>query len=250
MKRCFDFISAFVGLLILSPLLVVVIVLIWLQDFHSPFYMAPRMRRRGVTFKMVKLRSMVSNADKIGGTSTAGTDKRITWVGRFIRKLKLDEFSQLWNVLIGDMSLVGPRPQAPFDASLYTEEENKLFEVRPGITDFSSIVFADEGDILKDAEDADLQYNQVIRPWKSRLGLFYAKHHSLMIDIKLIFLTLLGIISRDYALRGVQKILNDLAADETLVRVAGRKEELKPFPPPGGNEIVESLSESDQKSSV
>jgi lipopolysaccharide/colanic/teichoic acid biosynthesis glycosyltransferase len=250
MKRCFDFISALIGLLILFPLLAVVIILIWLQDFHSPLYMAPRMRRRGVKFKMVKLRSMVSNADKIGGTSTAGTDKRITWVGRIIRKLKLDEFSQLWNVLKGDMSLVGPRPQAPFDANLYTEEENKLFDVRPGITDFSSIVFADEGDILKDAEDADLKYNQVIRPWKSRLGLYYVKHHSLMIDIKLIFLTVFGIISRDYALRGVQKILNDLAADETLVRVAGRKEELKPFPPPGMDKIVESLLQSDQKSSV
>jgi lipopolysaccharide/colanic/teichoic acid biosynthesis glycosyltransferase len=249
-KRSFDFFFALLGLIILSPLLLLFMLLIWLQDFSSPFYIAPRMRKKDVIFKMVKLRSMVNNADKIGGTSTSGTDRRITWVGHFIRKFKLDEFSQLWNVVKGDMSLVGPRPQAAFDASFYTEEENKLFDVRPGITDLSSIVFADEGDILKDAEDADLKYNQVIRPWKSRLGLFYVKHHSLMIDIQLIVLTIFGIVSREYALRGVKKILKDLGADETLVRIAERKEELKPYAPPGSNEIVESLVVDDPESSA
>ena len=244
MKRCFDLLSAFIGLIIFSPLIAIVILLVWLQDFHSPFYLAPRMRRLGVTFKMVKLRSMVSNADKIGGTSTAGTDKRIPWVGRFIRKLKLDEFSQLWNVLIGDMSLVGPRPQAPFDASLYTEEENRLFEVRPGITDFSSIVFADEGDILADAEDPDLLYNQIIRPWKSRLGIFYVENHSVSLDIKLILLTLIGIVSRSQALSGVQNILNNMGADPQLIKVAGRQGELEPFPPPGATKVVEQLKAS------
>ncbi|MDA7670541.1 sugar transferase [Verrucomicrobia bacterium] len=249
-KRLFDFCFALLGLTVLSPFLLLFMLLIWLQDFCSPFYIAPRMRKKDVIFKMAKLRSMVTNADRIGGTSTSGTDQRITWVGHFIRRFKLDEFSQLWNVLIGDMSLVGPRPQAAFDASFYTEEENKLFDVRPGITDFSSIVFADESDILKDAEDADLKYNQVIRPWKSRFGLFYVKHHSLMVDIKLIFLTVFGIVSREYALHGLQKILKDLGAEETLVRIAGRKEELKPYPPPGSNEIVESLVVDDPESSA
>ena len=240
-KRLFDFFFALLGLMILSPLLLLFMLLIWLQDFNSPLYIAPRMRKKGVMFNMVKLRSMVTNADKIGGTSTSGSDKRITWVGNFIRRFKLDEFSQLWNVLIGDMSLVGPRPQAPFDASFYTEEEERLFEVCPGITDFSSIVFADEGDILKGAANADLRYNQIIRPWKSRLGLFYVENHSLMIDIKLIFLTVLCVFSRENALRGVQRILKDLGADETIVKIAGRKDVLKPYPPPGSNEIVESL---------
>jgi lipopolysaccharide/colanic/teichoic acid biosynthesis glycosyltransferase len=242
LKRSFDFFFALLGLTVLSPLLIVVIILIWLQDFHSPFYMAPRMRRRGVTFRMVKLRSMVSNADKIGGTSTAGTDKRITWIGHFIRKFKLDEFSQLWNVLIGDMSLVGPRPQAQFDASLYTEEENRLFEVRPGITDFSSIVFADEGDILAGADDPDLLYNQIIRPWKSRLGIFYVDHHSVSVDIKLIMLTLIGIVSRSRALSGVQSLLAKMGADPQLIQVAGRQDRLEPFPPPGSIRVVEHLS--------
>lgn len=241
MKRSLDIIFALSGLLVLSPLLVVVILLIWLQDFHSPFYMAPRMRRRGETFKMVKLRSMVTNADKMGGTSTAGTDKRITWIGRFIRKFKLDEFSQLWNVLKGDMSLVGPRPQAPFDAGMYTDEENRLFEVRPGITDFSSIVFADEGDILAGAEDPDLLYNQIIRPWKSRLGIFYVDHQSVGVDFKLITLTVLGIFSRESVLKSTQKMLIKMGATEQLVEVAGRQKKLEPLPPPGATSIVLNL---------
>lgn len=237
MKRLFDVSSAFFGLVLLSPILVPTMILIWLQDFHSPLYIAPRILRPGEKFKMYKLRSMVANADKIGGTSTAGTDKRITWLGRFTRKCKLDEVSQLWNVFVGDMSLVGPRPQAERDASLYTDEENRLFDVRPGITDFSSIVFSDEGDILAGSDNADLKYNQVIRPWKSRLSLFYVSNGNFWVDLKLIILTLLAIVSRPAALKGVQKLLRQLQADEQLIEVAGRECELKPFPPPGAEAV-------------
>jgi len=180
---------------------------------------------------------MVANADKIGGTSTSGSDMRITWVGRFIRKCKLDEVSQLWNVFVGDMSLVGPRPQAERDASLYTDEENGLFAARPGITDFSSIVFSDEGDILAGSDNPDLKYNQVIRPWKSRLGLFYIERRTFWIDFQLIILTLTAIVSRRAALRGVQKLLRPLGADEKLIEIAGRESELLPYPPPGSDEV-------------
>jgi lipopolysaccharide/colanic/teichoic acid biosynthesis glycosyltransferase len=107
---------------------------------------------------------MVVNADKIGGISTAATDRRITPVGRLVRAYKLDELVQLWNVLKGDMSLVGPRPQVQTDAALYTQAEKRMLTVRPGITDPASIVFSDEGDILKDSADPDLLYNQIIRP--------------------------------------------------------------------------------------
>ncbi len=238
-KRLFDFVASLFGLVVFSPVLIPTMLLIWLQDFCSPFYVAPRMRRPGEKFKMYKLRSMVTNADKLGGTSTAGTDKRITWVGRFIRKCKLDEVSQLWNVLIGDMSLVGPRPQAERDAGLYTDEENHLFDVRPGITDFSSIVFSDEGEILAGSENPDLRYNQVIRPWKSRLGLFYVKHQSMSVDFGLILLTLTAIISRPTALKGVRFLLRRLGADGSIIEVAGRQKELTPFPPPG-TELVET----------
>ena len=145
--------------------------LVYRQDKESPFYMAPRVGRNNTIFKMAKLRSMVSNADKSGVDSTSANDSRITPIGHKIRKYKLDELTQLWNVFIGDMSLVGPRPNVQRDVDLYTKDEKNLLNVRPGITDFSSIVFSDEGDILKDKKDPDLSYNQLIRPWKSRLGL-------------------------------------------------------------------------------
>ena len=233
MKRLLDVFVSFFGLLFLSPVLLLFMLLIWLQDFRSPFYIAPRVRRRGQTFKMLKLRSMVVNADRLGGASTAVTDRRITWVGRLIRRYKLDEFSQLWNVLKGEMSLVGPRPQVQRDVDLYTEEEYRLFNAKPGITDFSSIVFSDEGDILKDSSDPDLKYNQVIRPWKSRLGLFYVKHQGAVLDVKLVLITLVAIISRPRALAGVQRLLRALGAEEQLIKVASRTEPLTPHPPPG-----------------
>ena len=217
----------------MSPVFGVFLLLIWLQDYHSPFYIAPRVRRRGELFCMVKLRSMVVNADKVGGSSTASTDRRVTWVGRLIRRYKLDEFSQLWNVLKGEMSLVGPRPQVQADVNLYTEQEYHLLDVPPGITDFSSIVFSDEGEILKGSSDPDLKYNQVIRPWKSRLGLFYVKHQGVSVDIQLVALTVVAIFSRPKALAGVQRLLRKLGADAQLIQVAGRSEPLVPFPPPG-----------------
>jgi lipopolysaccharide/colanic/teichoic acid biosynthesis glycosyltransferase len=241
LKRLFDITVSFCGLLVLWPLLLFFMALIWLQDFCNPFYIAPRARTRRSTFNMVKLRSMVRHADKKGGASTAVNDRRITWVGRIIRKTKFDEVPQLWNVLVGDMSLVGPRPQVLRDVALYTEEEYHLFDVRPGVTDFSSIVFSDEGEILKGTKDPDLSYNQLIRPWKSRLGIFYAKHHGLSIDLQLIALTVLSIVSRPQALRGVQRLLCGMGAGEELVSVAGRNQTLHPYPPPGA-ETVETRS--------
>lgn len=232
-KRLFDIVVSFFGLLFLSPFLVVSMLLIWLQDYCSPFYIAPRARARGHTFSMVKLRSMVKNADKLGGASTAANDRRITWVGKLIRKTKFDEVPQLWNVLVGDMSLVGPRPQVMRDVALYTEEEFNLFVARPGITDFASIVFSDEGDILRGSENPDLKYNQVIRPWKSRLGILYTQKQSVWVDVQLILLTLLTIVSRERALGGVQRLLQKLNADEQLIVIAGRKMPLPAVPPPG-----------------
>ncbi len=232
-KRLFDILVSFFGLLFLSPFLLLFMLLIWLQDYCHPFYIAPRARARGRTFNMVKLRSMVKNADKLGGASTAANDRRITWVGKLIRKTKFDEVPQLWNVLVGEMSLVGPRPQVMRDVGLYTEEEYHLFDARPGITDFASIVFSDEGDILRGAENPDLKYNQVIRPWKSRLGLFYTQHQSVFVDLQLIALTVCAILSRPTALRGIVALLTRLGADSQLIRAASRVDPLLPHPPPG-----------------
>jgi lipopolysaccharide/colanic/teichoic acid biosynthesis glycosyltransferase len=238
LKRAFDLTVSLIGLTIASPFLLLIAVAIWLQDFHSPFYLAPRVARGGGTFTMVKFRSMVIHADKSGVNSTATTDQRITPVGRFVRAYKIDEIVQLWNVLKGDMSLVGPRPQVKADAALYTAEERKMLTVRPGITDLASIVFADEGEILRDSRDPDLLYNQIIRPWKSRLALLYVEKRTFLMDIWLIILTAAAIVSRRWALRKIRSLLESWAADPLLLRMADRNEPLLPFPPPGAAEVV------------
>jgi len=240
MKRIFDIVVSLIGLILTSSVIVPVMILVWLQDFHSPFYIPPRVGKKMKIFHMVKLRSMVIGADKSGVDSTSGDDKRITWIGRLIRKFKLDELSQLLNVFCGQMSLVGPRPNVEREVNLYTEEEKHLLDVRPGITDLSSIVFSDEGDILAGSDDPDLKYNQVIRPWKSRLGLLYIENQSFFLDIKIIVLTVFAIISKPIALRGINKILEKIDADPELVKVALRQEPLYPFPPPGSTEIVKN----------
>lgn len=242
LKRLVDISLSAFGLIVTAPVTVPTLVAIWLQDYHSPFYIAPRVGEGGRLFRMVKLRSMVVNADRSGVDSTGGKDPRITAVGRFVRRYKLDELSQLWNVLIGEMSLVGPRPNVKRETDLYTAEERRLLTVKPGITDLSSIVFSDEGDILKDEADPDLAYNQLIRPWKSRLGLIYIDHRSLWLDFRLIGFTVVAIVSRDRALAEVNKILAELGAPDELVRVALRRDRLVPHPPPGATEIVTGRS--------
>ena len=226
------------GLIVASPVLVPATIAIWLQDCHSPLYIAPRVGRDGRIFRMVKLRSMVVNADKSGVDSTGAQDRRITAIGRFVRRGKLDELTQLWNVLIGDMSLVGPRPNVKRETDLYTAVERKLLTVQPGITDLASIVFADEGEILADKPDPDIAYNQLIRPWKSRLGLFYIERRSLLLDAGLCALTLVAIVKRPAALAGVAWTLKKLGADADLVEIAYRRKDLQPCPPPGASEIV------------
>lgn len=238
MKRIIDFTFSLIGLIICSPILIPVIIIVWMQDWHSPFYVAPRTGKGEKQFRMVKLRSMIVNAHKSGVDSTSSNDTRITGVGRFIRSYKLDELSQLWNVFIGDMSLVGPRPNVKRETDLYTREEKKLLTIKPGITDFSSIVFSDEGDILKDKADPDIAYNQLIRPWKSKLGIFYIDNRSSLVDLKLIYLTVLAILSRDRALLKTSKFLKILNANDELVRVSLRKDILIPTPPPGSGKIV------------
>lgn len=238
MKRLFDVVAAVSGLLLMSPVLLVFMFLVWRQDGHSPFYIAPRVGKNGKLFKMYKLRSMVKNADKSGVDSTSANDVRITKVGHMIRRYKLDELTQLINVVLGDMSLVGPRPNVKADTDIYTQEERRLLSVKPGITDFSSIVFSDEGDILADKEDPDLAYNQYIRPWKSRLGLLYVDKSNFILDIKLIFLTIVAIVNKRKALNNLVKILRGLNVDEQLCEVAHREQALYPFPPPGASEIV------------
>ena len=240
LKRAVDVGASGVGLLLASPLLLIACTSIWLEDRHSPFYVAVRIGRRGRPFRMVKLRSMVVRADRTGVDSTAQGDPRITRVGRVLRRFKLDECPQLWNVLRGDMSMVGPRPQVERDVRLYTAVERQLLDVPPGITDFASIVFADEGEILEGSPDPDLRYNQVIRPWKSRLGLHYIVHRGLRLDIRLMAATLLAALSRRRALVWVAEMLAETGADPALVAVARREAPLAAAAPPGATDVVQS----------
>ena len=238
MKRFIDLFVSFFGLLISAPILLPVIFLVWIQDFKSPFYIAPRVGVNEKEFSMVKLRSMIVNADQSGVDSTSSNDSRITRIGHIIRKFKLDELTQLWNVLIGDMSLVGPRPNVKYETSLYTSDEKVLLSVKPGITDISSIVFSDEGQILENQEDPDLAYNQLIRPWKSRLGLIYIKNRSHLFDMQLIVFTVISIISKQLALNWIAVKLKKFGCNEDIILISKRNIDLYPHPPPGLNEIV------------
>lgn len=189
LKRLFDITFSFLGLLFTSPILFLTALLIKLDSAGPVFYRGTRVGKDGRLFRIYKFRSMVTNADKIGGPSTADDDPRLTRMGKIIRKYKLDELSQLINVLKGDMSFVGPRPEVPSEVETYTEEEKIVLTVRPGITDFASIKFHNEGEILKGSADPHQTYLEKIRPEKIRLQLEYVKSHSLGLDVKLIFQT-------------------------------------------------------------
>lgn len=239
-KRLIDVVLSFLGLILASPVLIPIIFLVWRQDKHSPFYVAERIGRNFKPFMMVKLRSMIKNADSAGVDSTSVNDMRITPIGQIIRKYKLDELTQLWNVLVGDMSLVGPRPNVRRETDLYTSEERRLLSAKPGITDFASIVFSDEGDILANESDPDIAYNQLIRPGKSELGLVYIQTQKLWVDFSLVIITAIALISRKKSLRLNWKLLQMLKVPNHLVLIAKRESQLLPSPPPGSNTIVTS----------
>ena len=239
-KRLLDIVISLIGLICFSPILLFASILVWSNDKKSPFYIPPRVGKKGKIFYMVKLRSMVVNADKTGVDSTSNNDLRITSVGQKIRKYKLDELNQLLNVLLGDMSIVGPITNVKAEVDLYTDVEKELLSIKPGITDFSSIVFSDEGKILEDKKDPDLAYHQLIRPWKSRLGLIYIKHRSITLDFEIIIYTLIALISKRTALNWVSKKLEKFRVDKDLVNISKREIELFPYPPPGAHYVITS----------
>ena len=236
-KRIFDIIFSLSGLLFFSPILILFLISVWRYDKKIPLYISPRIGKNSKTFNLIKIRTMTVDADKKGINSTSDKDTRIIPIGQKIRKYKIDELTQLINVLIGNMSLVGPRPNVKSEVDLYTEIEKELLSVKPGITDFSSIVFSDEGKILENRENPDLSYNQLIRPWKSRLGLIYIKYQSILLDLELMFFTLVALISKPVALKWVVKKLEKFKVDQKIIEVAKREKELFPFPPPGSDKI-------------
>lgn len=231
MKRFFDLILSLTALVLLAPLLLVVSLLISAYDGKSPFFRGRRVGRGGDEFRMLKFRSM--RLGSAGAQSTKSDDPRITPVGAFVRRYKLDELPQLWNIVLGQMSFVGPRPNVASEVAMYSEVERRLLTVRPGITDFASIIFSDEGEILRGSNDPDLDYNLLIRPWKSRLGLHYIDRSSLRIDLALIHLTALAIVDRASALERAASLLSRTGAPPDLVEIARRRLPLVRALPPG-----------------
>ncbi|HEB35585.1 MAG TPA: sugar transferase [Candidatus Aminicenantes bacterium] len=188
-KRLFDIVFSLIGLTLLTPLLSTIAILIKKQDRGPMLYRGIRVGRYGKLFRIYKFRAMVVNAEKLGGSSTPADDPRITNVGKYIRKYKLDELPQLINVLMGQMSFVGPRPQVPEDVALYTKEEKSILSVRPGITDWASCKYHNEGEILRGSPDPDQAYIEKIRPGKIKLELEYVRNHSFWIDLKILLKT-------------------------------------------------------------
>lgn len=193
MTRIFDILLATLGLVILSPLLIFVYVAIVLESRGGGFYRQERTGRYGKPFRLIKFRSMYVNADKHGLITVGGHDNRITRVGYYIRKYKIDELPQLINVVKGDMSIVGPRPEVKKYTDLYTEEQRKILDVRPGITDYASIKYVDENEILGTSDNPERTYIEHIMPDKIKLNMIYISQNGIKEYFKIIFLTLTNI---------------------------------------------------------
>lgn len=198
LKRLFDIVSSALGLLVLSPIML--LVAIWIKaDSPGPvFYRGERAGLGNRPFRIFKFRSMVRNADRVGGSTTSNTDSRITKPGAFIRQHKLDEVSQLINVLAGEMSIVGPRPQVLSYTSAYEGEFTEILTVKPGITDWATIWNADEGAVLAGAANPDRAYDILINPTKLRLQLRYVRERSFRTDLRIVYCTLRRMVDRDY----------------------------------------------------
>ena len=196
MKRLFDIFASGLGLLFLSPLFLVLAIWIKLDSKGPVFYRQVRVGRGNKDFRIFKFRSMRVGSDKQGLITVGGHDPRITRSGYFIRKYKLDEFPQLINVFIGDMSLVGPRPEVRKYVDMYTPEQMHVLDVRPGVTSLASIRYRNENELLDKAEDPDQFYIDVVMQDKLAIDLEYVEHASFWYDIKLIFQTFWEIVSK------------------------------------------------------
>jgi lipopolysaccharide/colanic/teichoic acid biosynthesis glycosyltransferase len=195
-KRLIDIMVSAILLLSLSLLMASTAVAIKVATPGPALYRGTRIGRHGRRFHILKFRSMVDGADRIGASSTAGDDPRMTSLGRWMRRYKVDELPQLWNVLVGDMSLVGPRPQVPWAVDRYTDEEKILLTVRPGITDPASLRFINEGEILRGRSDPDRAYLELIHPEKMRLSIDYVKRRSVVGDVKILAATIRAAVRR------------------------------------------------------
>jgi lipopolysaccharide/colanic/teichoic acid biosynthesis glycosyltransferase len=194
MIRFFDIISSFLGLILLFPLFLIISLFIAINSKGGIFYKQTRVGKNSVDFKLYKFRTMTTGSDKGSLITIGDKDSRITKVGYFLRKYKLDELPQLLNVLKGDMSLVGPRPEVRRYVDLYSEEQQKILQIRPGITDYASIEYMDENSILGNSADPDRTYVEQVMPCKIEYNMLYINHYTLQEYFKIIFLTIWKII--------------------------------------------------------
>ncbi len=190
-KRIFDFVCSTLGLIILSPFLIIIAIRIKTDSDGPVFFRQIRVGEKNKEFEILKFRTMVVNAEKLGRQITVGNDSRITKIGAFLRKYKLDELPQLINVFKGDMSLVGPRPEVPRYVKLYNDKQKKVLQVKPGITDLASIRYRDENELLGEAENPDEFYINTIMPDKLALNLEYIDRNNVFIDIYIILKTII-----------------------------------------------------------
>jgi lipopolysaccharide/colanic/teichoic acid biosynthesis glycosyltransferase len=200
-KRLFDVVVAAAALVVVAPLLALIALFTKLGSPGPVIYRGSRVGLHGKLFAMLKFRTMVVNAESLGGSATAADDPRITPIGKFLRRYKLDELPQLVNVLAGDMSFVGPRPEVKKYVDLYRPEEKAILAVRPGITDWASIWNSNEAAVLEGSRDPEKTYEELIRPTKLALQLFYVRNHSLTVDLKILFHTAFKLIYEDWVPR-------------------------------------------------
>jgi lipopolysaccharide/colanic/teichoic acid biosynthesis glycosyltransferase len=195
LKRIFDMIVSLIGLIVLAPIFAIISIIIKLDSAGPVFFKQVRVGKDGKEFKIFKFRTMVDDAEKQGMQLTVGKDSRITRIGQFIRKTKLDELPQLINVFIGDMSFVGPRPEVPKYVAMYDEVQINILRVRPGITDYASIEYRDESTLLAQSDNPEETYINEIMPAKFALNAKYLDDISIMQDVKIIFRTIYKVIN-------------------------------------------------------
>ena len=195
MKRLFDILASGFGLILLSPVFLIMSIVITVDSPGGVFFRGPRVGKNGKVFRIFKFRSMVKDCEGKGKWNVGDNDNRITKTGHFLRKTKLDEIPQLINVFLGNMSFVGPRPELQVYVDMYTDEEKKILDLKPGITDYASMVNIAQFETFTKAVDPDEAYLKYIRPLKIKLQLYYREHHSFFGDIRIIFWTIYKVLT-------------------------------------------------------
>ena len=244
LMRVIDIAGGLVGTVIGLPFILLAMLAIWLEDRHTPFYVAERIGAGGKPFRFIKLRSISMRKQVRPDEIISARDPRISRLGHFLRASKIDELPQFWHVLSGQMSLVGPRANVRSIVDAFTEEERRIVSIKPGITDLASIVFMNLGKVLEHSENPKLDYNRLVRPWKSRLALIYVDNPSVTLALQTMWLTFLAFIDQDRALKGVARIAEKYQSDPKLSEAIVSRDRLEPYPPPGASEVITSLQAS------